>query len=164
MHRNHWEEGFNSEVEEDITTELVFEHLQNNLHRTFPYANTDITRLDTDNTDTTITEDEVKNIINKLKKTSPGKKSRINKVIMIHVPNNAITRLTNIYNNTLSAGYFSDRWKHAIIRLIPKDGKTQYVPQNFRPISLLEVLGKILERVINTRLKKHLRNQQYVQP
>ena len=83
---------------------------------------------------------------------------------MIHVPNNAITRLTNIYNNTLSAGYFSDRWKHAIIRLIPKDGKTQYVPQNFRPISLLEVPGKILERVINTRLKQHLRNQQYVQP
>ena len=160
IHRKYWEKVFDVEIEDDNTTEKVLEHLQHNLHRTTPYDNTDQSRLNTGNTDTVITEDEVKNIIKKLKKTSPGK-SGINKVILTHLPDNAITRLTNIYNNTLSAGYFPDRWKQAILRLIPKVGKSPHAPQNYRPISLLEVPGKILERIINSRLKNYLENNMY---
>ena len=154
---------FDIEIEDDNTTEQVREHLQRNLHRTIPYDNTDLSRLDTDVTDSLITAEEVKNIINKLKKTSPGK-SGINKKILTHLPDNAIKRLTNIYNNTLSAGYFPDKWKQAILRLIPKEGKSPHTPQNYRPISLLEVPGKILERVVNTRLKIHLENNNMYNP
>lgn len=73
-------------------------------------------------------------------------------------------RLTNICNNTLSAGCFPDLWKHAIIKLIPKDGRSPHVPQHYRPVSLLEVPGKILERVINTRLKTYLETNNIYNP
>ena len=156
IHREHWEDIFKEVEEEDYeNTEIVYEHMQNNIHRTVPYDNTDINRLGTGVTDDTITEIEIRNIIKNLKKTSPGE-SGINKTILTQLPDVAITRLTEIYNSTISAGYFPDKWKHATIRLIPKAGKSPHNPQNFRPISLLEVPGKILERVINTRLKLHL--------
>ena len=129
--------------------------MQNNLYRCVPYNNADITRLETGILDAIITKEEVKNIIKSLKKTSPGE-SGINKTILTHLPDTAIQRLTTIYNSTISAGYFPDKWKHAIIRLIPKAGQSSYHPQNYRPISLLEVPGKILERLINTRLKSYL--------
>ena len=156
VHREYWEDIFREDREErDEDTEVVYDHMQNNLHRCIPYNTADITRLGTGTIDTTIAKEDVKYIIKALKTTSPGE-SGINKTILAHLPDAAIQRLTNIYNSTLSAGYFPDKWKHAIIRLIPKAGQLSYEPQQYRPISLLEVPGKILERIINTRLKSHL--------
>ena len=60
LHREHWEEVFNAEFEEDNTTEHVFEHLRNNIHRTIPYNSSDLSRLDSNVIDSTITEEEVK--------------------------------------------------------------------------------------------------------
>lgn len=156
VHREYWKDIFKEdEVQQNEDTEIIYEYMQNNLYRSIPYNNADITRLGTGILDETITEDEVKNIIKNLKNTSPGE-SGINKTLLTQLPEISINRLTHIYNSSLSAGYFPDKWKHAIIRLIPKAGKTSYHPQNYRPISLLEVPGKILERVINNRLKSYL--------
>ena len=75
---------------------------------------------------------------------------------MKHIPKETVTKLKNILNASLSAGYFPDHWKDAVIRLIPKPGKNPHHPSNYRPISLLEVPGKIFERIINHRLRQHL--------
>ena len=72
LHREHWEEVFNAEFEEDNTTEHVFEHLRNNIHRTIPYNSSDLSRLDSNVIDSTITEEEVKNIIKKVKENESG--------------------------------------------------------------------------------------------
>ena len=40
--------------------------------------------------------------------------------------------------------------------LIPKVERDTINPSNYRPISLLENIGKILERIINERLQRHL--------
>ena len=92
-----------------------------------------------------------------MRKTAPGN-SGINKTIMTKLPHTAIVTLSHIFNATLSAGYFPDVWKESTIRLIPKTGKDPHSATNYRPISLLEVPGKILERIINYRLKTHLEN------
>lgn len=90
-----------------------------------------------------------------MKKTCPGS-SGINKTILTHLPEAALTRLLKIFNATVSAGYFPEKWKISTIKLIPKPGKSPHHAINYRPISLLEVPGKLLERIINRKLREHL--------
>jgi hypothetical protein len=48
--------------------------------------------------------------------------------------------------------YSPSKWKIAKIIVIPKKDDEPDNPANFRPISLLSCIGKILEKVINLRL------------
>lgn len=167
LHREVWQEVFGDDVEEDEENEIdttVRNFLEENVDRITPYHSSDLTRLNSDNPLTEIiTDGEVHQIIKQLRKTCPGQ-SGINKTILSHLPRNAISRLSQLYNSTLSAGYFPDRWKESIIRLIPKTGKPVDQALNYRPISLLEVPGKILEKIVNTRLRYHLEDNNQHHP
>ena len=66
--------------------------------------------------------------------------------------------MLDIYNASLSAGYFPHKFKNDMVIMIPKDGRSRSV-DNFRPISLLEVHGKLLEKIINNSLMFHLEQQ-----
>ena len=49
--------------------------------------------------------------------------------------------------------YHLKQWKAALIAVVPKQGQTDYsLPKNYRPIALLECLGKLLEKVITKRI------------
>jgi hypothetical protein len=65
--------------------------------------------------------------------------------------------LNYICNRTLSTGIFPDRLKYACIRPIFKKGKKEDI-NNYRPISILTSFSKIFEKVMQTRLLKHLNN------
>lgn len=49
---------------------------------------------------------------------------------------------------------FPDRWKKQRLVLIPKPGKATGDPSSFRPICLLDTLGKLFEKIILNRLTK----------
>ena len=53
-------------------------------------------------------------------------------------------------------GYFPIIFKHAKIKFIPKPNKPSTDPNKYCPISLLEVPGKIFEKIINTRVRTYL--------
>ena len=54
-------------------------------------------------------------------------------------------------------GYHPLRWRETIACIIPKLNRTDYtLPKNFRPISLLECLGKLLEKVIALLIYKDM--------
>lgn len=55
----------------------------------------------------------------------------------------------------LEEGSFPDRWKVQKLVLLPKPGKPPGDPAAYRPICLLDTLGKLLERVILNRLVPH---------
>ena len=55
--------------------------------------------------------------------------------------------LNALYNLSLSTGSFPSEWKHAHITPIFKNGSKNLV-NNYRPISLLNSVSKILERVV----------------
>lgn len=71
-----------------------------------------------------------------------------------------------IANKCLTLSYFPKPWKIAHVVIIRKPGKEDYTqPKSYRPIGLLSVLGKIIEKMMVTRIQWHilptLNNKQY---
>uniref|UniRef100_A0A2S2NQQ6 Reverse transcriptase domain-containing protein n=1 Tax=Schizaphis graminum TaxID=13262 RepID=A0A2S2NQQ6_SCHGA len=64
--------------------------------------------------------------------------------------------VTSILNNCLRSGSFPRRWKEARLVLIRKPGKPLEVPSSYRPLSMVNTIGKLFERVIKRRLEAHL--------
>ncbi len=54
--------------------------------------------------------------------------------------------LTNIFNAYYSIGLFPSAFQKSTIKFIPKNGKDPKHPLDYRPISLLELRGKIFEK------------------
>ena len=63
--------------------------------------------------------------------------------------------LTMLLNKSLRLGIFPEDWKLANIVPIFKKGKRGFV-ENYRPISLLPVISKVLERCVLTGLRDHI--------
>jgi len=99
--------------------------------------------------------EEIKQIIKRFPRKAPGF-SQIGRDALLHLPDNVLRAMTHLYNTSLASGYFPAPFKTAIVALIPKPNKDLTDPKNYRPISLLETLGKIFERVINSRLRRYL--------
>ena len=63
--------------------------------------------------------------------------------------------LTLLMNRTIYEGTIPSDWKHAVVTPVHKaDPKT--VPSHFRPISVLPVFSKILERAVHQMIYKYL--------
>ena len=63
--------------------------------------------------------------------------------------------LTHIINISFEHNVFPDRWKLAIIKPIPKM-LCPLQPSDFRPISLLPTLSKIIEKLANRQIVKYV--------
>ena len=75
---------------------------------------------------------------------------------MLKICDSAIVKpLTILFKNCISEGIFPDNWKKSNICPIHKKGDKQIV-DNYRPVSLLPVCGKIFERLIFNSLYQFL--------
>lgn len=66
--------------------------------------------------------------------------------------------ITALFNSLLRIQYFPDSWKEGFAIFIPKpntDNKMKTV-KDFRPITLLNVLAKVFEKLVITRINKYL--------
>jgi len=159
--REFWKNIFNISPEENRTFDTqheaqVNDYLSVNKHRLIPYNEANINRLQDDSTPTRpISVEEIKAIISKFKDKAPGERG-IRKTIMQKLPEPAIAKLKEIFNWSLSMGYFPDKFKNAVMILIPKEGKDPRKPENYRPISLLEIPGKVFEKIINNRITNYI--------
>ena len=68
------------------------------------------------------------------------------------LPNRAIIHLTHIFNATLRLSYVPLVWKFSTILMFPKPNKPPDLLTSYRPISLLPLFAKILERLILKRI------------
>lgn len=105
---------------------------------------------------------ELEKTIKSLKiKKAPGH-DKICNILLKHLPRKGLVFLTKIMNACLRVSHFPSNWKHAIVTAIPKAGKDITLPNNYRPISLLPTMSKILERVILSRITSHLEEHRIV--
>jgi hypothetical protein len=80
----------------------------------------------------------------------------ITNLVLRNLSRKALNFIKHIINAMFQLSYFPDQWKEAVVLPIPKPNKPHNMPQNYRPISLLNTLSKIAEKIILIRLNKHL--------
>ena len=69
------------------------------------------------------------------------------------LPSASLDLLLEIYNQSWSSGSFPTAWKMSTLLPFPKPGKDLSSPSGYRPIVLLQCVGKLLERLVCTRLR-----------
>ena len=69
-----------------------------------------------------------------------------------HLPQRAFSLLEQIFNAVLRAHHFPHVWKHARVISILKPGKDPALPSSYRSISVLDTIGKLLEKILLARI------------
>ena len=65
-----------------------------------------------------------------------------------------VQMLTSVFNKCLEEGIFPDRWKRQKLVLIRKSTlATATDPSSFRPLGIIDSMGKLFERLILNRMK-----------
>lgn len=97
---------------------------------------------------------EVATVIDKLKlRKSPGY-DRISSIMLKELPRKGIVFITNLINAAIRLRYVPRTWKRAKMIIIPKPDKPPDQITSYRPISLLSVISKIFEKIIQSRLNE----------
>jgi len=125
---------------DDFIHETLFNHNRSSLHQKSIF----------------FTPEEVRLTIRNLKsKSAPGLDCISNQALK-HCNKNVLLHLCRILNGCTRLEYFPDCWKNAAVIMIPKPGKNPLLPESYRPISLLNTLSKVYERLLLTRLNIQL--------
>ncbi|KAJ8147384.1 hypothetical protein LV165_008823 [Aspergillus fumigatus] len=100
-----------------------------------------------------ITKEEIHRSLKAAKGTTAPGEDEIPTLVWKHLWKYLQSAITHIFRKSVELGYYPKRWKQARIVVLRKPGKPDYtVPGAYRPISLLNTLGKILEAVMARRL------------
>lgn len=71
------------------------------------------------------------------------------------MPITFVTSLAIIFNHIINIQYFPDAWKFGVITAIPKPKKDNTIITNYRPITQLSSISKILEKKMDMQIRKH---------
>ena len=101
------------------------------------------------------TEQEIQTLIRKLpSKTSSGH-DNISNVLLKSIGAHLVTPLTKIFNDSIQTGIFPEIMKLADVVPLYKS-KEKYLETNYRPISLLTMMSKLLEKIVYVRVYEFL--------
>jgi hypothetical protein len=96
--------------------------------------------------------EEVKEAIKGLRISKvPGPKVIPNRALK-HLQHRAVSLLVPICNAILPTLQFRTAWMHARIISILKPGKDPALPSSYRPISLLDTIGRLFENILLARI------------
>ena len=82
----------------------------------------------------------------------------INMFLVKRIGHAIVTLLTYIFNLSLQKGVFPDQLKIALVTPFYKSGDSKLF-SNCRPVSLLPQFSKILETIVNNRLKLYIEHK-----
>ncbi|KAF2345606.1 Reverse transcriptase domain, partial [Trinorchestia longiramus] len=106
---------------------------------------------------------EIRRILYSLKNTKAVGHDNISLQYIKDSFNFTVLLLHLIINTSIATKKFPDQWKHSIIKPLHKAGDIN-TASNYRPISLLPVLSKILEKVISNQLSTYLDKSNLLHP
>ena len=102
-----------------------------------------------------IDNEDIVSLIRKLNPNKANGSDGISGQMLPFCDDSVVLPLRIIVGNILSTATYPDIWKLANVTPIFKKGDKQLIG-NYRPISLLPLCGKILEKIIFNNLYKHL--------
>jgi hypothetical protein len=113
--------------------------------------------------DKEFTKEEVRQVIESLQpKKAPGPNGITNEIVKLVFKMIPMT-MTAIYNACLRTGCFPKNRKIAKILTIVKPGREKSADTSkYRPISLLNTEGKVLEKLLHKRIMHHLYKTEYL--
>ena len=100
---------------------------------------------------------EIKSLINKLPNKSSSGHDKVSNTLLKELSNYIIAPLHHIFNLSISKGVFPSEMKIADISPLFKNG-SRCLLTNYRPISLLPTISKLLEKLIYLRVYSFLDN------
>ena len=99
-----------------------------------------------------ITERELKDACMRIRKNkAPGPDQIPNQALLVAIETKPV-EFISLLNSCLEEGIFPDDWKKQKLLLISKNNRAFEDPSAYRPICLLDTIGKILERIVSDRL------------
>ena len=101
-----------------------------------------------------ITVVDIVKVVKSLKSNAVGVDSISSQFIKLSI-NYIAPIITHIVNVSFKHNKFPDRWKHAIIKPIPKNDNPMS-PTDFRPISLLPAISKVIEKIACSQMCQFL--------
>ena len=75
-----------------------------------------------------------------------------------------IKLLTRLVNESLQTGEFPDDLKKALVRPLLKKRSLEPIPKNYRPVSNLPFIGKLMERCVIEQLMDHIHANNLMEP
>ena len=92
---------------------------------------------------------------------APGLDTIHNEVLRLGTTTSLFHHLARLFTSSIQLGYIPTAWKLAILRMLLKADKPEkylliYLTTSYRPISLISLIMKLFERVIEQRLRSHL--------
>ena len=102
-----------------------------------------------------VTEDELLSDIKKLNPRKSAGADDITPKLLVNTAEEIITPLCIIFNSAIGSATYPSEMKLAKVLALYKK-KEKYLPENYRPISLLSCLDKLFEKVIYRRLMKFI--------
>ena len=100
---------------------------------------------------------EVNKIISKLPNRASSEYDKINNRLLKLIKDEISKPLTDLFNMSLSQGTFPSKMKLSEIVPLHK-GNKRTAPENYRPISLLVTISKILEKLVYKRVYDFLQS------
>jgi len=109
----------------------------------------------------------ISKIVNAINKCSSSSTQGSNYVSWKALVNNnkSIANIVNIANSCINLRYYSSHFKNLMSIIIPKSNKPSYNnPKTFQPIVLLNILGKLIKKVISSRLQVYSTTLNFIYP
>ena len=103
----------------------------------------------------TITESLVRKKLSKLKITKSAGPDGLHPRVLRELADSICPSLTAIYNQSISEHQVPTPWKEGVITPIHKKGN-KTLAENYRPISLTSIYGRILESIIRDSIVSHM--------
>lgn len=105
-----------------------------------------------------VTSREIKYALNKQNNNKAPGFDKLDANIIKNVCGTCMNYIKRLFTKCLAFGHFPDIWKRGLIIFFRKRNKDGLTARSYRPISLLCIIAKILERIINIRTMTKLEN------
>ena len=110
-----------------------------------------------------LTLKEINSTLASTKNSAPGPDNFPN-LLLEMLPETGINYLLKIFNCIWIHKVFPENWQKAIVVLIPKPNKCKLNPNSYRPIALTNTMCRLLEKIVNRRLRWYVEVKTLLNP